>query len=102
MKLDIDKGMHRPKLHEIMRRLRRSGYKPVWMMETASPGGKGFHVVLALEPEPKTPQEVVAIQAILGSDPDREACNLRRAKIVHRASKYWRERWNGQYQRPRR
>ena len=72
IKLDIDAGMHRPTVPEMWRRLKRAGYAIVWMSERRSPSGKGFHIVLALEPEPATAMEVVALQAMLTSDRDWE------------------------------
>jgi hypothetical protein len=52
-----------------------------------------------VEPEPKTAVEVVALQLLFGSDPNREAYNLNRARLVDSGvvSDYWRERWNVLY-----
>ena len=97
LKLDIDEGEARPKLHVIMRRLRRAGYTPVWLSETRSPSGRGWHLVIDVRPRPTHPSQVVALQAILGSDPDREACNLARANVLGTMSGYARDRWNVLY-----
>lgn len=98
MKVDIDEGRVRPSIGTILKLLNRSGYVPCWMMEKRSRSGKGWHIVLALDPEPRTAEEVVAIQAFLGSDPYREACNLQRARTLQRVSKFWRDRWNVLYE----
>lgn len=97
VKLDIDKGMHRPTLYELQRTLGRAGYKINWMMEKSSPSRTGFHIVLSIRPKPKTATEVTALQAILGSDPNREACNLFRAKQWRKLDRFWRDRWNVLY-----
>lgn len=97
VKLDIDEGRIRPSIGTILMLLNRSGYIPRWLMEKRSRSGKGWHIVMALDPEPKTAEEVVALQAVLGSDPYREACNLQRARTLKRFSKFWRERWNVLY-----
>jgi len=94
LKLDIDKGCERPTLLMLCRRLRRAGYAIKWLSECISPSGKGWHIILDVKPSPVTPQEVVALQAVLGSDPAREACNLARANLLPRMSAYARDRWN--------
>lgn len=97
VKLDVDAGTDRIGIEVIVRRLRRAGYRVRWMMERRSPSGEGWHTVLKLRPVPRTPQEVVALQAILGSDPFREACNLRRANRWEEVPPFMRERWNVLY-----
>ena len=82
---------------DIQRLLSRAGYVPVWMSECRSPGGNGWHIVLELDPEPRTAEEVVALQAILGSDVNREACNLHRARVLWRVPKWARSWWNVLY-----
>lgn len=80
--------------------LHRAGFALVTLKQSRSPSGRGWHVELEVTPEP-TPLEVVALQAILGSDRGREACNLHRARMVVSGrvrSKYWRERWNVLYE----
>jgi hypothetical protein len=62
-----------------------------------SPSGSGWHLVLTVVPEPQSPVEVVALQAILGSDPLREACNLHRANMFPTVSPFWQDRWNVLY-----
>ncbi len=97
IKLDIDKGMDRPELRSVCYRLWRAGYKVIAMSEKVSPGGHGWHITLELRPRPKSPLEVVAIQAILGSDPMREACNLSRANVWDDCPPFMRDRWNVLY-----
>lgn len=97
VKIDIDKGMHRPTLYELQRTLARAGYSIAWMMEKCSKSLKGFHIVLSVNPRPRTAMEVVALQAILGSDPNREACNVLRARQWAHLPKFWRDRWNVLY-----
>lgn len=96
VKLDYDTA---PLTYMEMRfRLKRAGYEILSVQRRVSPGGAGTHVELHLSPAPTSAVEVVALQAILGSDPFREACNLRRAKHADMgADPYWRERWNVLY-----
>lgn len=79
--------------------LRRAGYRVAWMMQTRSPGWKGWHLEIQVKPNPTNPLEVVALQVVCGSDVSREACNINRARMVlaGRVSPWWRERWNVLY-----
>lgn len=79
LKLDVDRR-RKPSRRTISFRLRRAGYELRFMMLRRSPGGNGWHVWLEVSPRPTSPLEVVALQAILGSDPLREAVTLYRAK----------------------
>lgn len=97
VKLDVDAGRQRPTIGWLAYALRRAGYRIEWLAERRSPGGKGWHLWLKLKPRPRTPQEVVALQAILGSDIMREACNLRRANLYERVPAFMRDRWNVLY-----
>lgn len=97
VKLDIDKGMHRPTVYELQRLLGRAGYVIDWLMEKRSKSGAGYHIVLSVDPRPRTAAEVVALQAILGSDPNREACNLLRSRRWSKLPRFWRDRWNVLY-----
>lgn len=78
--------------------LQRAGFVPIVLGQTRSPSGRGWHVELDVAPTP-TPLEVVALQAILGSDRGREACNLHRARMIvgGRVRGWWAERWNVLY-----
>lgn len=99
IKLDIDRGRRMPSDRKIDRRLARAGYQRVWITRKRSPSGKGWHVVLAVSPQPTDPREVVALQAVLGSDPAREACNLFRAKqILANPDPVLVDAWNVLYQ----
>lgn len=97
LKLDIDAGQPVPLLGTILKLLRRSGYRVGWLMQKRSRSGKGWHLVLATVPVPQTPMEVVALQAILGSDPAREACNVVRARVFPKVPQRYRSWWNVLY-----
>lgn len=97
--LDYDKPEQIPDGTRALRLLRRAGFEPVaWDLTEST---NGHHGKLRLAPRP-SPAEAVALQAILGSDPMREACNLQRARSVAElpegeAGDYWRARWNTLY-----
>jgi hypothetical protein len=69
------------------------------MLQQRSPGGKGWHIEVQLTPNPRTAMEVTALQAVLGSDSYREACNINRARMVDgkRVPPWWRKRFNVLY-----
>jgi len=94
VKLDIDVDSERPTIAILRWKVHRAGYRVVWMSETRSASRGGWHVTLKLSPPPKSAEEVVALQAILGSDLRREACNLKRARLLPVADPFWRDRWN--------
>ena len=98
LRLDYD-GRRPPKLTRAAWLLGRAGYRLDWWSECRSPGGKGWHVEAGLRPRPRTCVELVALQAVLGSDPAREACNVTRARMVDRraVSPWWARRWNVLY-----
>ena len=91
-------------------RLNRAGYEITayeWREST-----NGWHLKIELDPHP-APIEAVALQAICGSDPKRESCNIQRAREVERwarlmddsgtdigreARNFWSGRWNVLYQ----
>lgn len=81
-------------------RLRRAGFRIVKLVQRASPSGKGTHLVARVAPRPESPSVVVALQLLLGSDPMREACNLRRAIRLPRMPKWARKHFNVLYQKP--
>lgn len=62
-------------------RLLRAGYEVT--AYDFRPSTNGWHLLIAVEPHP-APVAVVALQAICGSDPKRESCNLQRAREVER------------------
>lgn len=84
---------------EVCKRLRRAGFRVVWWAEEYSPSGRGRHLTLRLRPGPKDPMTVTALQAILNSDPLREACNVARARVLDKTDAFWRKRWNVFYRR---
>ncbi len=55
----------------------------------------GEEVVLVADPE--TDMEMVALQAICGSDPYREASNVLRVRQLDKVPEFWRRRWNVLY-----
>lgn len=57
---------------------------------------RGWHVVVRCSGR-LSPVGTVAVQAILGSDPLREAHNLMRARKLGSVPKFWRKRWNVLY-----
>jgi hypothetical protein len=98
VRLDLD-GWRGLSVGRMVRLLGRMGYRPQWLSERRSPGGRGWHVEIGIRPAPRTAMEMVAVQAILGSDRGREAYNLERARQVDAGivSSYWAERWNVLY-----
>lgn len=85
LRLDIDAGKKRPTLVGICGLCKRAGYAVIAVSERRSPGGKGWHLTVDLEPRPRTMVEVVALQAILGSDAWREAVTLYRCRQARNA-----------------
>jgi hypothetical protein len=81
-------------------RLRRAGFRIVRLVMRASPSGTGTHLVARVAPRPASFEVVVALQLLLGSDPMREACNLRRAALVQRMPKWTRKHVNVLYMKP--
>lgn len=61
-----------------------------------SDSGRGQHVYFQIKPAIPA-SAMVAVQAILGSDPKRETFNLMRALCLDGAPDFWRERWNVLY-----
>ena len=100
LRCDYDAGDVPPSIGQLAWLLSRANVKPVALQQRRSPGGKGWHVLVWVEPPPATCMEVAALQAVLGSDPRREACNINRARMVDagKVSPFWRERWNVLYE----
>lgn len=99
LKLDIDAGVKPLTVPQLVTRLARAGKTVIWLSQRRSPGGKGWHIVLEVSPAPRSAMEVVALQAVLGSDVWREACNVKRARALWKAPKFMRDRWNVLYRR---
>ena len=59
---------------------------------------RGWHVVVGVRRR-LSPAIVVAAQAILGSDPKREAFNLMRVQQLRHLPAFWRSRFNVLYSR---
>lgn len=96
VKLDWDRGTVPPDVGTLTWLLGRAGFRPVALMQKRSPGGRGWHGWLIVRPVPSF-VEIVALQAILGSDPSREACNLARAVLAPTLHARQRRRWNVTY-----
>jgi hypothetical protein len=62
-----------------------------------SPGGRGWHINIQVKPRPEHPMEVVALQLLLGGDPNREAMQLQRARRFWSVPYWMRETWNVLY-----
>jgi hypothetical protein len=99
LKLDYDRHDAVPTLTRACALLRRAGYRCVWWAESISPSGRGRHVTVKLRPRPTAPMEIVALQAVLGSDPFREACNTMRVRALPEISSFWQRRWNVFYRK---
>jgi hypothetical protein len=98
VKLDIDRGRKRPRLDTLVRKCERAGVRIRALSETRSPGGYGWHVVLQVSPRPRTPMEVVALEAVLGGDSWRSAMQVARARAFPRCPRFMRDAWNVLYQ----
>lgn len=91
LKLDVDR-MRKPSASKFAYLLSRAGHSLLSVAYRRSPGGKGWHVWLEVEPRPRSMVEVIALQAILGSDPMREAVTLMRARGLRRTPR-WAWEW---------
>jgi hypothetical protein len=97
VKLDIDHGGPRS-LALLHHRLIRAGYRSVrWISYQRSPSGTGWHVMVLPVPAPRSAVEVVALQLLLGSDPEREAAVLHRARQYARTPAFARGWFNVLY-----
>jgi hypothetical protein len=57
---------------------------------------RGWHVIIGVRKK-IAPALIVAAQAILGSDPNREAFNVMRVQQLDKVSPFWRKRFNVLY-----
>ena len=98
LKIDIDSGKPLP-IMTMIQRAARAGFVIHALAQWRSPSGRGWHLLVELEPEPTTAMETVALQLLFGSDPNREAYNLNRARQVDAGAvdPYWAKRWNVLY-----
>lgn len=79
-------------------RLRAAGYQV--KSYRAMRSRRHAHVVVVVKPQPRTLVEIIALQLLCGSDPDREANNLRRAKSLRRMPAWARQTANVLYEKP--
>lgn len=98
LKIDVDRGYAPLTLAELTGRLRRAGKRPVWLLQERSASGQGWHLWCAVRPACRSLLEVVALQAVCGSDLRREANNVLRAvqlpRLAPAARRYWTARAN--------
>lgn len=96
LKIDVDPGDPVYTLDHLVGLLRRAGKRLVWLRQERSRSGKGWHLTLKITPPCHSPMEVIALQAVCGSDRYREANNVLRARHVQdgTVSRYWRTRFN--------
>lgn len=97
VKLDYDAGDPIPFYMDLFSRLRRAGHTVQGWKVRRSPGGEGWHMKLVIDPPAETPTGLVALQALCGSDPHREASNLLRARALDDMPDDLRTRWNVLY-----
>ena len=102
LKIDVDPGHEVYTLGHMRRLLDRAGYQIVERWKRRSGSGKGWHVYVMLDRAVSSPMEMVALQAVLGSDRYREACNVQRVRTIEHLSPdmraYWEPRWNVFYE----
>jgi len=96
VKVDYDDDTP-PNLRNVTRLVRRAGYTPKAVLLDRSPSGHGWHMILHVSPRPSSPFEVVALALVLGSDVNREAMQLFRARRFAGASRLMRDTWNVLY-----
>lgn len=83
---------------DLMQRIVRFGRIVSWRIRAVriDKTARGFHVVVDVARR-LSPLTIVASQAILGSDRNRETFNLDRARKLHRVPAEWRNQWNVLY-----
>ena len=74
---DYDGAMPRNIAQRVFALAGMIGAKPLWIRQDRT--RRGWHLIVKWDQE-FTPAELTAIQAILGSDPNREALNLSRVR----------------------
>ena len=89
--MDYDKDTLLPTIPQLYSLFRVLGLRPIAVVYKKSK--RGWHIV-AVFPEKYKPMELVAIQAICGSDPMREALNWVRASQPGQLRGFWGRRWN--------
>lgn len=96
--LDFDRR-RTPRLRPIWSVCRIVGLRPLWIEHRRT--RRGWHVIVQLN-DRLQPAELVALQAVMRSDPRRETLNLCRVLGMRRSpirSAFWRKRWNLLYER---
>lgn len=92
LRLDYDRArLPRDSYRRIVAALRWLRLRPLAVVYRKT--ARGWHVKIAVGRR-CSPLVVVALQAILGSDPKRETFNLVRARTLPRASPEWRNRYS--------
>lgn len=86
--LDYD-NCNRIRVRNIRKRLRQCALQPLRIQCRRSPSKTGFHVLVWIKGV-FSPMARIAVQAILESDPAREAQNFRRARM---RDYRWKENW---------
>jgi hypothetical protein len=86
-----------PDLDRMTALLERMDRKIGSVTVSKSPSGAGWHMRLRIVPRPESPMEVVALQAILGSDPWRECMQFLRARMFESCPDHMQEHWNVLY-----
>jgi len=89
LRIDVDADARLLTLSELHGRLRRAGKRALWLLQERSRSLRGWHVTVRVSPPCCSLAELVALQAICGSDPYREANNLLRVQHVGRVSPFW-------------
>lgn len=82
---------------EARRRLREAGYRVRSIQAKGS--RRHTHLVIWVDPTPKDLIERIALQLLCGSDPNREANNIRRARLLKRMPKWARRTANVLYEK---
>lgn len=82
-----------PRVRPFWAVLRVVGLVPRWIRTDRT--RRGWHVLIGLN-QNLQPAEIVALQAILGSDDRREALNIMRVIAIRKRDPgpFWRNRWN--------
>lgn len=99
--MDVDPGQPLYSVEHMAKLLLRAGQRMVRREKRRSGSGKGWHVLVFIEPGSNSLMEHVALQAILGSDRYREACNVLRVNALSRMAareyEFWSQRFNVLY-----
>ena len=97
LKIDVDAHQQCLTIGRLAAQARRAGVTIHWMRQERSRSGRGWHLLVAVSPAIASAMEIVALQAIFGSDPAREANNILRARALPHVPEFWQTRWNVLY-----